>query len=290
MNKKADIPKTILVIMTLVLVAAALLGFIYGPGKIEVGFYDARFLEQFYVQENAVVYGLDNAITNAIIKSYGEMISERKLFDVATSDTLPANFAANLVYYNFQEKIKKNLAVGIDKMEFPFLSKQQAAAFKLDLYEYSITHGDFPFVLEVMSGGNFVNLSTKAEKNITFKIFQQVTGTELAYGWEILPLASSEQTLQSIIARYMPRIHQIFNLTELGLHSFGEIYTAAKNCRQDDNFKFEECLNTTLYNFKSKVQDITIKDVPYKSISLTSKKEFLVDGQSKSIALSFKMQ
>ncbi|MEK6917539.1 MAG: hypothetical protein AABW51_01185 [Nanoarchaeota archaeon] len=84
---------------------------------------------------------------------------------------------------------------------------------------------------------------------------------------------------------YFPEISDLLDLNKVGLNSFDEIYTAKEKCKKDE--KIKECFEKELKSFNVSVEQKTDNGNKYYLIKLSSKKEFFINDEFKSIELSF---
>lgn len=71
-NKRANIPITLLVLMSLVLTVYALYSFNTNTNKISTEIKDSRFLDYVYSRENEINFYVNNIVEKAALKSSGD--------------------------------------------------------------------------------------------------------------------------------------------------------------------------------------------------------------------------
>jgi len=268
-NKKGDLATTLLVFMTLVLVGAALLSFIYSKG-IEATIADSRFIDNLYIKEDQIKFYLTEAGVNSLAKSYDDIVkgdflvsSPKKENEVLVFDNFNENFAND----NLKEKFSANLKREIAKYKFndktllEFQKEISAGKFNVDLKDdvFFIEFRDFS-----IKGGSVIG-----EK-------------ERIWVWGFIPTTYKEEKLKSLISViYRPAFLISVNITENGLATFKEIYFVSNVCKGEENTA--QCISNRLKVFDVGVQ----KQDKYKFVSLKSKQKFLVNEELKNIEIKF---
>ena len=96
-NKRANIPITLLVLMTLVLTVSALYSFNTHVNKVSTEVKDSRFLDYIYAQENKINFYIDDMMEKAVVKTV--------VIDSDTKSFFIDNFKKELLKYKKNETL-----------------------------------------------------------------------------------------------------------------------------------------------------------------------------------------
>lgn len=263
MNKKGDVAVNMIVLMTLVLVAVTIMSFFIYNGKIQAKITDARFLDNIYTPEENARFYISDAGEKAIVTSYKEMIdsglftgqSPTKIEGVVVFDSILPRQVDDDFTLKFNENFK-SIIQGYD------------ISYKNEIYESrgSVNGDIFNIIGSITISGS---MTIKDNKRIWI--------------WYFIPTPFSEEVIKQMMAiSYKPKINIIFNISEIGLHSFQDIFSASKACLSEKDV--QGCLSGKLVNFNVQVGE----QGNYKKVSLISKKKFVVNNLEE-IKLAFLM-
>lgn len=257
MNKKGDLPTTLLVFMVVFLVGFSLYKFSTFGADQGNSIGDVAFLESVYAKEKMVSYNLYHGVRQAVIESYNEIANEGRMFGdrnplLSGEKTILQEFNFGGIDNLFNEKVisKKSFFNNPDKNEAKILISSENFNFSLNDQRFSEA------------------LAVKSKKRYLILNF-------------IPTSVKSEELKVNIGVLYSPEIEIEIDLRKLGLEEFSKIYAESRRCSKEKDFR--ECLSDVLSNF-----DVTVEEKEeFFELRLKSKKAFLLGGDIKKVEFGF---
>ena len=253
-NKRGNLSIVILVLLVFMVTAATLFNFITASERVSETIYGAGVVEGIYTKQNLMEFYIRGSGEKAAVDSYRGLVSS-------------GDYIGNPIT-NFRNEVKFGvLHSGLDenlKIKFTKNLKQE-----------------------------FSNYEFKEDYLINLKqsVLDEKFTVILERGIFKLDLSRQEldNSLENINITYFPKVSLDFNLNRIGLDNFEGVYQAKESCKNKDNKSLiESCFNDNLYGFTSFVEvKKDTNDKNYTFVTLTSKKEFLINKQFKNIEFSF---
>ena len=200
---------------------------------------------------------LDKSLAEVYLTDFGEYAIVKTYEEFVAGDKYIEN-----PNYNSEYQVRfGDLNSGLNE-EF---SNNFVEAFKTEFGRYDFEEDDLQNLKEIIVAGYF----------------------DVEFDGEVLTIAINKwemnDSLNDIDVAYSPRISLKFDIERIRLHSFEEIYEVKENCKASENVKncFED-----LANFEIEVLE-NGGDV---FVEMESKKDFLIDGEFKTIKFGFVMK
>ncbi len=248
-NRRGDITILLLVILVLLVASATLFSFVTSSGKVEAKISDAKFVENIYYKENLVEFYINQAGEKSISKTY-RIFSENG--DYINN---PIISGGEIEFGKIHNKLNENFYIKFNQN------------FKEEFENYNFEEDYLKNLKEVILDGNFDVIVN--EENLVIKI----NNLEI------------NNSVKNINITYIPEISLGFDFQKIGLHSFEKIYEVKEGCKNVE--EVENCYNK-LINFESNViEKEKSNGGKYFFVTLTSKKQFLIDGKFTNINFSF---
>ncbi len=249
-NKTGSMHVTLMVFMVATLAIASIFIFATSESNFEGKISDARVVGFTSNVYDLGQFYINQAGEKAFVDSYTELIKDN----------------------SFMANPKKN---SNGDVEFGSLNpnldddmlKRISPRFKENFNSYEFTNEFMIKIKNSINDGKF----RIAEENRRFKIV--VSNLEFNF------------SSSSINVIYFPEISSSLDTNKIGLNSFEEIYAAKEKCKNDE--KVKECFEKDLKSFNVYAEQKTEDGKKYYLVTLTSKQEFLIDGEFKSIGLRF---
>jgi len=254
-NKRGDLSVVLLVFLVLFITIYSLFTFTTSSMNVEEKISNVKIIDKIYSQENLVEFYVKEAGEKAVVKSYKEIIKDSNYIggsvilinNVDAEFTFPKKDLNDIFMVKFIDNFKKEF----QKYEFD-------EDYLKDLKEVIISN-DF----EINFDGN--------DLNVIFINFEFEENYE-------------KGNLRNI--KYMPKMILNFDLNKIGLESFDKIYNVKDNCKSQVDIG--ECFNLELNNFNAVLMNKQKSSGEgYSLVTLTSNKEFLIDGNYEKIEFGF---
>ena len=254
-NKRGDISIVILVFLVVFVVSASLFVFVTSSLKENVKISGAAIVDKVKLQENSVKFHIKQVGEKSVIKTYKEIINNKEYI----GDTV--------------------ILVNNIEPEFKLLNENLNENFKTK------------FINNFKSEFESYNFEGDYLKNIQSIIYNNLF--DIGFNGEILVFSENKQEFyehsDEIQVTYQPIIKLEFNFTKIGIESFEKIYSVKEQCKNEQNAELiKQCFDNNLINFNTSVIE---KEKPNKEkyflITLTSKKEFLINDKFEKIEFSF---
>lgn len=253
-NKKGDFSIVLLVFLVLLVVLVSLFIFSTRSQKVVIGLSDSDIVNKVQLEKNLAQFYVTEVTEISLAESYKEMTMHGQYVKDPSFDLeLNVKFGTlsdtlnNDLNVTFKEKLKKNL-------------------------------GNYHFDEEYMKN---LKEDVRADKfNSSFN------GEKLRLGISGLEI---KEFSEKINITYSPDILSETSLNKLGLDSFKRIYETKENCKnQKSAVSLKTCFENSLVGFDVEIINKNdSKDGPSFFVTLTSTKEFLIDGKPENIRFSF---
>ncbi|MCF7910135.1 hypothetical protein K9L16_00490 [Candidatus Pacearchaeota archaeon] len=259
MNKKADLPTLVFVLMTLAVSITILFGFLSNSSKISGQIIDVKLIDTLDVKESIIKNNFETSFERALAQTYKEIIENQEYISAPVKinsegyyefkeldegldkkflDLLKINFRQDYINCFFNENYLQNLKHVIFKNNnFSLEKKQEVFYLKLDKFNFSLNTRNY---------------------NIT----------------------------------YFPELSFEKSLNEIGLHGFDEIYNYKQKCSNLESVSSRRiCYQSNDGDvdkyFNVKISELSNSAGKYILISLESKREFLINGKFEKIKIEF---
>lgn len=246
-NKRGDVSIVILVFLVLLVVFASLFIFAISSMNVKEVISGYLIFDRVYAQEDLIEFYLDSAGKDAVAKTYTDFVDSG---------------VPELDYINNRKSVGGYSEFGElhDKLNENF-EKRFIDNFKKELAKYEFEES---YLIDL-------------KKNISENKF------DVSFNGEFIQLNMNSLMLTNSIKEtsiiYKPQISLEFDLNKIGLDDFGKLYSVKEDCKKQEDI--QECFNNKLNYFNALVnQENSL-------VTLTSKKEFLIDEGFKKISFSF---
>ncbi len=247
-NKRGDVSIVILVFLVLLVVFGSLFIFYTSSVKIKDKISGVVVFNKVYMQENSIKFYLDSAGKDVMVKTYKDFVDDSG----DEYDYINNRRTVEGKYPEFEELHSKIN----EKFE-----KRFSENFKKEFEKYDFEED---YLIDL-------------KKNISENKF------DVSFNGEFIQLNMNSLMLTNSIKEtsiiYKPQISLEFDLNKIGLDDFGKLYNVKEDCKKQEDI--QECFNNRLNYFNAFVnQENSL-------VTLTSKKEFLIDEEFKKIEFSF---
>ncbi len=251
-NKKAGSPPiVILTILVLVLYTTTLFSFIRSSGKIVAELESPIFLvNPAYAPEEALRFHVSEIGQETLIKTYIEFTQNKEYTYIQNPQSIENNAFFDVINPNLNESFSQRFIENLNS----------------DINKFNF--GDDENLNKIKS-------YTKTGKFDGENYFLSVVG----YNQEQI-------NPEKVSIKYSPEIRLTYSLNNYGLDSFEEVYQAKETCKKLIEGVLD-CFVDTLPNFMVSYTELTLKDGKHDSLTLTSKRSFLIDGELKKVSFSF---
>lgn len=248
-NRRGDIAILLLVILVLLVASATLFSFVISSGKVEAKISSAQFIKDFYSRQNLIEFYLNQAGENSIRKTYNEFVENGDYINnlIISGGEFEFEEIHNKLSENFRDRFIEN--------------------FKEEFKNYNFEEAYLKNLKQIILEKNF---DVVADKNI---VMMKINNLEM------------NDSIEGVNINYIPKISLELNLKKIGLHSFEDIYEIKERCKDVEMVK--ECYED-LINFNVNVEEKEKSNgEKYFLVTLTSKKQFLIDEKFENIDFSF---
>jgi|SRR3989338_844408 len=253
-NKKGDFSVVLLVFLVLLVVLGSLFIFSTRSQKVVTELSGLDIMNSVQLEKNLAQFYVMEAAETSLAESYKEMTLHGQYIKNPTFD-----LELNVKFGMLSDTLNEDLGTVFNEK------------FKKNFENYYFNE-EYLKNLEDSVMANKFNPSFDGEK---LKI--DISGLMI------------KEFSEKINVFYSPEIFAETSLSKIGLDNFSRIYEAKEGCKIQKSAEFiKTCFENRLIGFNVEVVNKnSSKDEPLFFVTLTSKKEFLVDGKLESIKLSF---
>lgn len=254
-NKRGDMSVILITLMTVLLCTASIFIFITSSKKANAEISDVSVFSKLDEQKNIAEFYIKDAGEKAVISVYKEIIDNKEFY----SSPLISNSNGDVEFKGLNSEINKNF---IDKFD---------TIFKNNFMSYGFTEEYLKNLNEIVYDGKF-------SRDFNGNFFSvSMSGVEF-----------NEQSGKINIS-YLPTLSAKFNLEEIGVSSFDEIYRTKEDCKTHETAELiKRCFENDLANFDAEVLEKTDSaGKKYFLVNLETKKEFFINGKFEKIKFGF---
>jgi hypothetical protein len=248
-NCKGDMAILLLVILVLLVSSATIFSLVTSSGKVEAKISDTKIVENIYYKENLVEFYIIQAGENIFAEIYNEFTKTGEYINnpIVSGGEIEFGKVHNKLDENFRNKFIEN--------------------FKEEFKDYDFEDDYLKNLKEIILDGNFDVILDKES------LVVKINNLEI------------NNSLEKVNITYIPEISLEFNFKKMGLHGFEQIYKVKEECKNVE--EVENCYNKLINFENSVIEKEKSNGEKYFFVTLTSKKQFLIEGKFVNINFSF---